>query len=757
MDRLPGEKEEWEVPPDPALFRLAVEDSPIAMGLTDPDGRFREVNQAMERFCGRDREALLHSEWQSLTHPDDLAKSLATHRSLLQGECAHYRLTKRYRHADGSVIWGDLTVSAVRGADGNLRGALFQIVDATAMVRRQEELDRERERFRLVAELGSDLIVMLDTELRCIWTSADREGRNALGWPAQDEIGVTLDQRVHPEDGPKAAELTASLLERGQWPDDCLLRLRTAFGGYRWMQVRAAVLRNADGTIRGYVATLKEVDDLISARQREEAERHRLQASLDSLLDPHVVIEAVRDPRGKVFDFRYVAVNAVACRAIGRPEEQLLGAKVLAVVTALRDPDLFARYVHTLESGEPLVVDDLLVSEGLDRPARRYDLRVVKLNDGLVVTWRDVTERAEMLDILDLLTRSSGELVVRLDLEGIIRWVSPSLPSLLGWEAREWLGRNGSEFLEHRGLCPGYRESRSRLLGGEWLVCQERIRAQDGSLHWVESHVSPYLDAGGAIKGLVLSCRLIDDRVAAQEALVHKGEELQRKLRTSLAAAAIAHEIKKPLSLLLLHSELAQQQLDGAGTYPGPLAELIPSIRREARTVVTTIERMSALLRSMPTESVRLDLGSVVRSALLYQRPRLEGRGIRLDTAGIEGIWPVWGDGGQLQIALNNLIDNAIEALAGTSSPGSRLRVSLERVKQDVQLTVEDDGPGFAALAPEDVLLRSTKCDGTGLGLYVAEQMAGLHGGRLELGRSSLGGAAVRLRLPLEDPEPAGV
>jgi len=55
MTSPPCEEKAWELPPEPSLFRLAVEDSPIAMGLTDPDGRLREVNRAMERFCGRDR------------------------------------------------------------------------------------------------------------------------------------------------------------------------------------------------------------------------------------------------------------------------------------------------------------------------------------------------------------------------------------------------------------------------------------------------------------------------------------------------------------------------------------------------------------------------------------------------------------------------------------------------------------------------------------------------------------------------------
>lgn len=741
---------------DSSLFRQAVEHSPIGMGLTDPDGCFREVNRAMEGFFGRDREELLRSDWQRLTHPDDLAAGLARHRRLLEGTCHHYQVTKRYRHADGSVIWADLTVSALRTADGHLRGALFQIVDATGKVRHREELDRERERARQVAELASDLVVMLDTQLRCVWSGAGDNRQSLFGWSAAEEHGVTLDELVHPDDRPRVAELAAALAASGKWPDDCLLRLGTGFGGFRWMQIRAVVLRGADGQVSGFFCCMRDVDDLIGAQRRAEAERRRLQATLDSLLDPHVVIEAVRDPQGAVVDFCYLASNPMACQEIGLPLTQLLGNRVLELVPPLRDPELFGRYVHTLESGEPLVVDDLLVPEASGRPARHYDIRVVKLNDGLVVTWRDVTERAEMAESLDLLTRNSGDLVVRLDLKGIIRWVSPSLTTLLGWQTGEWLGRIGAEFLEHRGLCEGYQESHARLLAGERLVCQERIHARDGSLHWLESHISTYRGSDGSIQGLVLSCRLIDERMAAQAALEHKGEELRRKLRTSLAAAAIGHEIKKPLSLLLLHSELAQQHLAELGAPAGSLAEVITTIQQEARTVVTTIERMGALLRSMPTDMVRLDLGSVVRSALLFQRPRLSSRGIQLDTAGLEQGWLVWGEGGQLQIALNNLIDNAMDALGEQPIPGARVRVSLERVGQEVQLAVEDNGPGFTSLAPEELLLRSSRCDGTGLGLFVVEKIAGIHGGRLELGSSALGGAAARLRLPLDRTEAAG-
>jgi PAS domain S-box-containing protein len=742
-------------PDQNSLFLLAVEHSPIAMGLADPDGRFRVVNDALAKLLGRDRSELLRTTWQSITHPDDLAATLATHRQLLEGQCDHYRLTSRVRHVDGRVVWIDLTVSAVQEPDGPPIAALFQVVDITGMVQSRQQTADERERFRLLAELGCDLVVMLDTNLQAVWLSSNSEGRNCLGWPAEAEQGVRLDQRVHPDDLPRVAELTAALLATGQWPDDCLLRMQTASGGYRWMGVKAAPVRGADGAISGYVSGLRDVDELVRTRQQAEKQQKRLQATLDSLLDPHAVIEPVRDSRGTVVDFRYLAANAMTCQAVGVPLEKLLGARVLPLVPALRDPHLFARYVHTLESGEPLLIDNLVLSEGMGRPTRHYDLRVVKQNDSLVATWRDVSERTEMGETIDLLTRSSGELVVRLDLDGVIRWVSPSLPSLLGWQPQEWLGRRGSKFLDHGGTCPGYQESRQRLLVGESMVCHDRIRARDGSLHWLESYITPYRNLKGAIQGMVLACRLIDEQVAAREALVRKGEELKQKLRTSLSAAAIAHEIKKPLSLLLLHSEMAQRQIEIADGAPKPLEMLVGQIQQEARTVVSTIERMNALLRSVPTEPQGLDLGTVVRSSLLYQRPQLQRRGIEVETAGLDAPCPIHGDGGQLQIALNNLIENAFEALGDPPPPGSRLRLSLQQQEYEVLLAVEDSGPGFSDLALEQLPLRTTKPQGTGLGLYLVEQICSNHGGLLEVGRSSLGGASVRMHLPLDRVPPA--
>jgi signal transduction histidine kinase len=71
---------------------------------------------------------------------------------------------------------------------------------------------------------------------------------------------------------------------------------------------------------------------------------------------------------------------------------------------------------------------------------------------------------------------------------------------------------------------------------------------------------------------------------------------------------------------------------------------------------------------------------------------------------------------------------------------------------QKLQLVVEDDGPGIAPAAREQVLQRGARADehtpGHGLGLAMVRDMAGLYGGQLTLGESPWGGCRVELRLP---------
>lgn len=225
-------------------------------------------------------------------------------------------------------------------------------------------------------------------------------------------------------------------------------------------------------------------------------------------------------------------------------------------------------------------------------------------------------------------------------------------------------------------------------------------------------------------------------------------QRLEQKLRTSLTAAAVAHEINQPLSAILLQANLARDQLLTGGD-PGSLQRLLEAQVHDAGRVVRVMEKMRSLLRNVQTEPQPVDLANLVESALLFKRRQLQDSGIEVRCNGLQRPCRIAGDSDQLQVAVSNLLRNAREALEAMAPEQRRLELTLETTEDQVVLTVADSGPGFDPDVLESLPLATTKPDGTGLGLFVVQTTVDNHGGRLQFGRCSrLGGAQVRLELP---------
>ncbi len=120
-----------------------------------------------------------------------------------------------------------------------------------------------------------------------------------------------------------------------------------------------------------------------------------LEVVLDSFVDPLVLLASVRDGRGAIIDFRYTAANRAACAYTGLARDRLVGATALGLLPGQMATGLFDMYVRALDTGEPLVLDDYPYLSELHGEERRFDIRASRIDDGLVYTWRDVTDRLE--------------------------------------------------------------------------------------------------------------------------------------------------------------------------------------------------------------------------------------------------------------------------------------------------------------------------------------------------------------------------
>ncbi|MEO1140129.1 MAG: PAS domain S-box protein [Pseudomonadota bacterium] len=123
-------------------FRLAMENAPIGQALVATDGRWLAVNAAMCAFLGYSEQELLAIDFQTITHPDDLAKDVDHVERLLNGEAQRYSMDKRYLQPDGQIVWGHLCVALVRDEHGNPVHFISQILDITEQ-RRLERMKRD--------------------------------------------------------------------------------------------------------------------------------------------------------------------------------------------------------------------------------------------------------------------------------------------------------------------------------------------------------------------------------------------------------------------------------------------------------------------------------------------------------------------------------------------------------------------------------------------------------------------------------------
>jgi len=229
---------------------------------------------------------------------------------------------------------------------------------------------------------------------------------------------------------------------------------------------------------------------------------------------------------------------------------------------------------------------------------------------------------------------------------------------------------------------------------------------------------------------------------------------LQSKLRCSLMAASVAHEINLPLATIRMLCTQAGHQLGSEGASMD-LADLVRSLSQQSQQMGSVIEKMRMLLRNVQTEHQPIDPVPSLLGACRSVKPLLRELEVHLELCGLEPApaATLEGDAVQLQMAVINLLRNGIEAAAERPPGQRRLRLSLVVEVRELVVEISDSGRGFAFEPSEETVMQSSKPGGSGLGLFVVRTTLDHHHGRVSFGRCPrLGGARVRLHLPLALP-----
>ncbi len=394
----------------------------------------------------------------------------------------------------------------------------------------EHELAELRQRWASIAQVTREALFTARADGTLQWAS--EEAIRLMGLRRHDARGIRLSDLVDQAD---RARVTAGIQAAiGGRAAECRVRWRNVPGN-PWVSLRfgPAVIGDTRTSVGG---TITDIDAEVVAHEAFLHERRELEDLLHRTVEPHMRLEAVRGDDGTIIDFIVVAANEAARRHVGLQVGDRVGTELDAMMAeGEHEASSLSRLSSVVESGgEQLLLRDLGEGDVDAEDAHRFDLRAVKVSDGVLLSWRDVTQRHRLAAALSaseqdfrLLAESIGDVVRILDVDGVQRWVSPSVTDLLGYSPEELVGTYAQAIMHPDDIAEAV-ESGIRVGLAQGTVTpprRTRLRHANGHWVWTETTNSFAFDDDGRVIQLYAVTR-------DAEAAVQAEAELQRLART---------------------------------------------------------------------------------------------------------------------------------------------------------------------------------------------------------------------------------
>jgi signal transduction histidine kinase len=224
-------------------------------------------------------------------------------------------------------------------------------------------------------------------------------------------------------------------------------------------------------------------------------------------------------------------------------------------------------------------------------------------------------------------------------------------------------------------------------------------------------------------------------------------EEKQRLLSRLLAR--LAHEIRNPLSSLDIHVQLLEEDLGHiAPQTREKLSGRLEVIHGELHRLENIVKQFLRLAGPSALDLTPVETNKVIAHVCNLLQPEAAVRQIVIVAFLADDLPPIRADADQLIQALLNLVINALQAV----EKRGRVELRTERVGNSLVIEVADSGPGVPVEKLSAIFepYYTTKSGGSGIGLWIAQQIITAHGGSIQAANAPPGGALFTIRLPLQ-------
>lgn len=592
------------------------------------------------------------------------------------------------------------------------------------------------------------------------------------GLPCDQPISVELAlERVHPDDREWLyAEIASIHLPGGRDDFSHEFRIIHPEAGVRWISRRGRVERDENGSTTRSLGISFDITRIKREEQMLRASEEKYRRLHESMMDAFACV----DMEGKVLD-----CNPAFEAMLGYSREELLEMN-------------FNDFTHEKWHGyERRILDEQVLTRGYseiyEKEYLRKDGTLLPVELRACALWNDDGEPCAIWGIVrDIAERKRVEAAMRewnAELEhrvaertaelkqsearfrklteltaegiaitegGILLDGNPQLARMHGYELEEMIGRPVMDFIAPQSKALVLKKIRNGV--------EEPYEAfelhKDGSVFPVLVQARMGIWEGRAMRATSL-CDLTESRRISMQ-LQTQQAELERVRSLALVAevsAGIVHQVAQPLSAMTLNIAAAIQGLTGCREKSCGSLEIVRELEADVRRMREAVYHLRALTSPDRRSVAELEFNEMVESVVRTLRQEALNRGVTIELNLGERIPRLKADRVQLIQVVINLLRNSLEACE-PREPGQRLiriRTTLTK-KAEIELEVKDTGMGI----PDGDICKlftpffTTKADGLGMGLRLAQRIMEAHGGVIGGGNNPDGpGARFYLTLPV--------
>ena len=443
---------------------------------------------------------------------------------------------------------------------------------------------------------------------------------------------------------------------------------------------------------------------------------------VESILDCFAIYSAVRDKSGQITDFLLEYINEAACLNFKMTREEQIGRSFLELRHYYKKTGIFGDFCLVAERGVPLVREKILYEDPINKKIYgMYDIRAVKLGDGLAITWRNITEYKKTEEALRHSEERFSKVFHASPIIQTIRRledfryidVNRTFERILGYSLEESLGRSCMEL----NLWPGVEDRQKYIRGikkqGIVRNLEVKLRAKSGQIR-VGLLSADIIALGGEQCVLTTS---ID--ITEKKQLEIEMARLERFNLVGEMAAGIAHEIRNPMTAVKGFLQFLSGKKDCA-----QYKEYYDLMITELNRANSIISEFLSIARSRAVELKPNNLNDIIESLypLIQADAMVSDKEIKIELGEIINLNL---DEKEIRQLILNLFRNGMEAM----QPGRRLTIKTCMDSGQLVLSVQDQGTGIEPEVLEKLgtPFFTTKEKGTGLGLAVCYSIAARH------------------------------